>query len=88
VKRAAWASKDTDHDEDLLIHLARSEHMRWMAEKAMDGWRGPGAENPERREDKLRIHNLLVPYDALSLIEKYKDLNPILKALGLPERKS
>ena len=88
VKRAAWASKDTDHDEDLLIHLARSEHMRWMAEKAMDGWRGPGAENPERREDKLRIHNLLVPYDALSLIEKDKDLNPILKALGLPERKS
>jgi Trk K+ transport system NAD-binding subunit len=80
VKREAWKNRGTDSENDLLIHLGRSEHMRWMAEKVMDGWRGAGT-----RKDELLRHNLLIPYDALSQPEKEKDLNPIRVALGLPE---
>ena len=78
VKREAWLARRSGEDEKLLAHLARSEHMRWMAVKAMDGWRWA-----ESRDDKRKRHHLLVPFDDLSGHEIAKDLEPIKKALGL-----
>ncbi len=43
-----------------LERLAALEHERWMAQRRMDGWRyGPA------RDDALRLHPSLVPYEAL-----------------------
>lgn len=80
VKKIAWANRLKDKDHEMLVHLSRSEHMRWMAEKVMDGWRWSASRNNERL-----LHHLLVPYDALSNQEKDKDYNTFLWALDLPE---
>jgi len=55
-------------EPDELEELAHAEHDRWMAAKLSDGWvHGP------QRDDRLRIHPDIVPYDALS--ERVKDLD-------------
>lgn len=46
---------------EALEALAKLEHDSWNAERYIDGWRY-GAQ----RDDDRRIHNCLVPYDALS----------------------
>ncbi|MEC9072690.1 MAG: RyR domain-containing protein, partial [Myxococcota bacterium] len=56
------------YDEDLVELLAKVEHRRWMASKIMAGW-----QHGETRNDRLRRHNCLVDYDALSEIDKEKD---------------
>lgn len=80
VKKIAWANRLKNKDHEMLVHLSRSEHMRWMAEKVMDGWRWSASRNNERL-----LHHLLVPYDALSNQEKDKDYHTFLWALDLPE---
>jgi len=85
VKRNAWHSREPNTDMELLIHLARCEHMRWMAEKAMEGWRWSGSlDKSSRDNDKLK-HNLLVPYDSLDNPEKDKDYNAFLWALDISD---
>jgi hypothetical protein len=86
VKREAWQHREED-EQSLLIHLGRCEHMRWMAEKVMDGWRWSGSNCEESRDDKKLLHHLLIPFDELTQAEKDKDLNPIRRALGLQELK-
>jgi hypothetical protein len=83
VKKEAWKSRRAGEDEKLLLHLARSEHMRWMAVKAMDGWRWTGSNDKNSRNDKRKIHHQLVPFDHLDADEIAKDLEPIKRALGI-----
>jgi Trk K+ transport system NAD-binding subunit len=85
VKREAWQQKGGEDEHSLLIHLGRCEHMRWMAEKVMDGWRWSGSDREESRNDGKLLHHLLIPFDELTQAEKDKDLNPIRRALGLSE---
>ena len=55
-------------EPDELEDMARAEHDRWMAAKISDGWiHGP------QRDDRLRLHPDIVPYDALP--ERVKDLD-------------
>jgi len=85
VKCAAWAAKDPVSPQSMLEHLARCEHMRWMAAYTMDGWRWSGSpEERSRDNDKLK-HHLLMPFDALSNHEKDKDYNTFVWALGLTD---
>lgn len=85
VKRNAWHSREPNTDMELLIHLARCEHMRWMAEKAMEGCRWSGSlDKSSRDNDKLK-RNLLVPYDSLDNPEKDKDYNAFLWALDISD---
>jgi hypothetical protein len=55
-------------DETEIEELSRAEHDRWMAAKLIDGWR-----HAPVRDDGLRHHPDIVPYDALS--ERIRDLD-------------
>ena len=55
-------------DPEFLEKLSEMEHRRWMAERLMDGWSyGP------KRDNRKKIHDLLIPYDELTVEEKDKD---------------
>ncbi len=84
VKRRLWQVRPPGDDGQMLEHLARCEHMRWMAEKVMDGWRWSGSIDPSSRNNEKLRHHLLVPYDTLDSPEKDKDHNAFLWALELP----
>jgi hypothetical protein len=55
-----------------LESLARSEHDRWVADKARSGWRyGPV------RDDAAKIHSLMVSWEELEEAERDKDREPV-----------
>ncbi len=58
--------------DDEVEHMARMEHDRWMKEKMAAGWTyGPD------RNNALKIHPLLVPYDRLDEPAKEMDRDPV-----------
>ena len=77
IKRLTWKAFPSDQKDALLDQLTRAEHMRWMADKVMHGWRWSGSMDPSSRDDRKRIHHLLVPFQNLSEEEKNKDRDPI-----------
>ncbi|MEY5014341.1 MAG: hypothetical protein RIS92_699, partial [Verrucomicrobiota bacterium] len=85
VKRVAWEHREGTPDVELLKHLSRCEHMRWMAEKVMDGWRWSGSTDKSSRDNLRLKHHLLVHFDALENPEKDKDFNAFLWALAIPD---
>jgi hypothetical protein len=82
LNRLSWKLCPESQRDDLLGKLARAEHMRWMADKVMHGWRWSGSIDPASRNDKKRVHHLLVPFDSLCEAEKSKDLSPLKKILS------
>jgi voltage-gated potassium channel Kch len=79
VSKATWLDW-CNTNADTLESLARVEHDRWCAHHWLAGWKvGP-------REDSLKIHNDLIPYDGLSEDTKNYD-REVCKKLGgyLPE---
>lgn len=54
--------------EDARARLQEIEHLRWMRFHYLYNWR-----YAEKRDDTLRLHNCLVPYDELSDYDKVKD---------------
>ncbi|HTJ02965.1 MAG TPA: RyR domain-containing protein, partial [Methylovirgula sp.] len=52
--------------------LERIEHDRWIADRVMEGWRYALS-----RDDDLRHHNDLVPFDTVSLKDQDKDRKQI-----------
>jgi hypothetical protein len=85
VKQHAWKSRNSIPSMAMLAHLSRCEHMRWMAEKAMDGWRWSGSSDKASRDNEKLKHHLLIPFDALENKEKDKDYNAFLWALGIED---
>ncbi len=61
--------------------LAREEHARWIAEKLNQGWR-----YARTRVNRARLHNLLVPWDALSPMEQRKDIDAVAAIPELLDR--
>lgn len=59
---------DAQFDPELTLALSRVEHARWNAERLLDGWK-PGPV----RNNRARIHTLLVPWDSLSADDQGKD---------------
>jgi hypothetical protein len=55
-------------DGDLLEFVARVEHQRWVAERALAGWTFAAT-----RDDRFKHHPSLAPWDALNEDEKEKD---------------
>lgn len=74
-------------NKDVLEQLARLEHMRWTAERRLAWWSFGAI-----RDNALRRHPLLVPYDALEEEEKEKDrqtmrdIPEVLRRAGLVAR--
>lgn len=67
------------HLEPLLEDLARNAHEMWAQKRIADGW----TYGPERN-DKLKTHPSLVPYEELSESEKSYDralVNEALKSI-------
>lgn len=77
LNRLTWQACPMDQRGKLLEKLTQAEHMRWMADKVMHGWRWSGSLDPTSRDDKRRLHHLLVPFDQLAKEEKNKDLLPL-----------
>jgi len=82
LNRLSWNLCPESQRDALLGKLTRAEHMRWMADKVMHGWRWSGTTDPASRNDEKRIHHLLVPFDSLSDSEKAKDLSPLKEVLS------
>jgi len=60
------------NDPEFFEKLSEMEHRRWMAERLMDGWSyGP------KRDNRKKIHDLLIPYGQLAVEEKDKDKDMI-----------
>lgn len=58
--------------EERIEPAALAEHEGWMAEKLASGWHlGP------ERDDAAKVHPSIVPYDALSEVEKEKDRSAV-----------
>ncbi len=61
-----------------VMRLAELEHTRWMAERLLSGWR-PG----EKRDNRLRVHPNIVPWDSLSDDDKAKDADQVRNSMTL-----
>ena len=85
IKRVAWGNPGTVPSAAMLSFLSRCEHMRWMAEKAMDGWRWSGSHDSSTRDNDKLKHHLLVPFESLSNRDVEKDYSMFLWALDLED---
>ena len=66
-------------DLDTLIEqLARNVHEVWAKNRMNEGWR-----YGEQRDDRLKTHPCLIPYEELSEEEKNYDRNTALETLRL-----
>ena len=70
-------------DNTVTDRLAQTEHLRWIAERTLAGWRQ--VEDGEKRVNELKLHTDIIPYHQLSDKEKTKDSNVVLFARKLVE---
>lgn len=64
----------------LAPDMAAAEHMRWCAERLMNGWQ-PGP----KRDNARRVHNNLVPFAQLSREDQLKDEDQVYAAVAIAE---
>jgi hypothetical protein len=64
--------------EEMMMSLAKREHDRWMADRLLGGWR-PGA----KRDNDLRVHPSLKPWEALSEDERRRDVGQVRAAIDI-----
>lgn len=65
-----------DELEALTEHMARNIHEVWAQSRLSQGWR-----YGEKRDDDLKTHPSLIPYEQLSEHEKQYDRDTALSAL-------
>lgn len=67
-----------DSLNELLEKIAENVHEVWSSERINDGW----VYGPERN-DRMKTHPCLIPYDELDEIEKDYDRNTAVNTLKL-----
>lgn len=81
------SSSPISFNKEVIEQLARLEHMRWTAERRLAWWSFGAI-----RDNALRRHPLLIPYEALDEDEKEKDrqtmrdIPEVLRRAGLVAR--
>lgn len=83
--RSAIAIQNRSSSPTLISQLAQTEHLRWIAERTLAGWRQQ--QGQEKRVNALKIHTEIIPYHALSQQEQLKDSNVVLFAKKLAQIK-
>jgi len=78
VKEKKQATHELAMPDSMMEAMARREHDRWVAERLMSGWR-PGPQ----RDNVLRIHPNLKPWDALSEEEHARDVDQVRAAINV-----
>jgi len=63
-----------EDNPEMVQRLAQAEHRRWNADRWIAGWTYGRVRN-----DKLRLHSSLIPWDEISEAEKQKDIDTIYK---------
>lgn len=66
--------KNIDFSRDEIETLAIIEHNRWMAHRYLHGW-----DFGTERDDQLKLHPSLIPWEILSESERQKDRDTILR---------
>jgi len=66
--------KNIDFSKDEIETLAIIEHNRWMAHRYLHGW-----DFGTERDDQLKLHPSLIPWEILSESERQKDRDTILR---------
>src|SRR5690606_3458870 len=66
--------KDFQFTSEEIEYLAIIEHKRWMAHRYLHGW-----DFGTTRNDDLKLHPSLVPWEQISEAEKQKDRDTILR---------
>ncbi len=70
--------KLSDELNDLVEHMAKNVHEVWAQNRIREGWSlGP------YRNDELKTHPCLVPYEDLPEVEKAYDRNTAMETLKL-----
>lgn len=64
--------------DEMMETMAQREHLRWMAERLMAGWR-PGSP----RNNTLMIHDKLIPWDQLNENDKENDRVQVRAAMDI-----
>lgn len=83
--RSTLAIQARDHSDEQLERLAQTEHLRWIAERTLAGWRQKT--EAEKRVNDLKIHTDIMPYKDLDPTERTKDRNVVLFAQKLEQAK-
>jgi hypothetical protein len=80
VRQKLAALMHAPADDPVLEQLASLEHRRWMIERKLDGWRFG-----TMRDNKRRIHDLLIPWEELDgplRAERIKDADQIVAIIS------
>jgi len=70
-------------NKDMEKQLAQTEHLRWIAERTLAGWRQK--RDGEERVEKLMIHHDMIPFNELTDNETIKDKNVVRFAKAVSE---
>ena len=88
VGKSEVKTKEAENIDEVINEnielLAEAEHDGWMEEKLKNGWRPTN--QGEKRNDKLEIHNCLIPYSDLSEKEKDKDRDSVRNYPAIVDR--
>ena len=77
IPRTVPATQPNHQLETMLETLAKSEHNRWVAEKRRQGWIAARDTARTSRNNGLRLHNFLFPWEELTDELKELDREPV-----------
>ncbi len=75
------ALDERDPLPDCLLRIAKTEHRRWVIDRALNGWKYSGA--TDVRSNRRRLHNKMVAFGKLTEAEKRLDLAALSVVFGM-----